>query len=172
MAGDVPVERQEPCTLELTGSVLALSGLALSAGTIHLVAVLAHLDTTWTLPVFFAVVGSGQLYVMWAFYRRPADSRMLLAAAAGSVVVALLWLISRTVGMPFGPEQGVSAIGVSDTIASLQEIAFAAIAVAYVRGPQRTVARLAWLGSPMGLRVTFMLLSSMLFAAALGGHKH
>lgn len=172
MAGDVPVERHEPQTLNLTGSVLALSGLTLSAGTIHVVATAQHLDTVWTLPVFFAVVGSAQLYVAWAVYRRPDDRRVLVAAAAGSVVAGVLWLVSRTVGMPFGPESGVSTIGVSDTIASLQEFAFAAIAVGYVRAPGRTEARLAWLGSPMGLRVTFMLLSSMLFVAALGGHKH
>jgi hypothetical protein len=156
----------------LSGSVLALSGLALAAGTIHLVATAQHLDTTWTLPVFFAVVGVAQLYVAWAIYRRPGDRRMLVAAAAGSAAVGLLWLVSRTVGLPFGPEEGRSTIGVSDTLASLQEFAFAAIALAIVRAPEAAERRLAWLGSPMGLRLTFMFLSAMLFSAALGGHKH
>jgi len=61
---------------------------------------------------------------------------------------------------------------VSDTIASVQEFAFAWVALGIVRAPERSERRLAWLGSPMGLRVTFMVLSAMLFSAALGGHKH
>lgn len=172
MAGDVPAERPEAQVLNLTGVVLALSGLALCAGSIHLVATVQHLDTTWTLPVFFAVSGVAQLYVAWAVYRRPDDRRMLLAAAAGSVVIALLWLLSRTVGLPFGPEKGRSAIGVSDTLASMEELLFAAIAICVVRAPQASERRLSWLSSPMGLRFTFMLLSALLFTAAVGGHKH
>ncbi|MEA2151172.1 MAG: hypothetical protein QOD69_3002 [Solirubrobacteraceae bacterium] len=172
MASEVPVQPSEPQAPNLTGTVLALSGLTLSAGTIHVVATVQHLDVRWTLPFFFAVVGSLQLGVAWAVYRRPRDRRLLAAAAAGSLVVGVLWLISRTVGLPFGPEQGRSAIGVSDTIASLQEFAFAAIALGIVRAPETTERRLAWLASPMGLRCTFMVLSATLFTAAIGGHRH
>jgi hypothetical protein len=169
---DIPVRPAEPQALNLTGPVIALSGLMLCAGTIHIVAAAQHLDLSWQLPTFFAVIGVAQLYLAWAFYERPDDRRLLLLAAAGNLVVALLWLISRTVGLPFGPEQGRSQIGFSDTIASLQEFAFAYVAIALVRAPGPTKARLAWLVGPMGLRVTFMVLPAMLFVAALGGHKH
>lgn len=172
MARELPVPQSESEALHLTGTVLALSGLSLSAGTIHLVAIVQHLDSTWTLPLFFGLLGAGQFYVAWAAYRRPADHELLVVAAATSVIVALLWLLSRTVGLPFGPEQGVSSIGVSDTIASIEEVAFAVIAVGVVRDPDRSERRLAWLASPMGLRVTLMCVSSTLFIAALGGHKH
>lgn len=172
MAGEVPVPQSEFPGLNLTGTVLALSGLSLSAGTIHLVAVAQHLDTTWTLPLFFALLAAGQFYVAWAAHRRPADRELLVVAAATSVVVALLWVLSRTVGLSFGPEQGVSSIGVSDTIASIEEVAFAVIAVGVVRDPDRSERQLAWLASPMGVRVTLMCVSSTLFVAALGGHRH
>jgi 4-amino-4-deoxy-L-arabinose transferase-like glycosyltransferase len=172
VSSEVPVQPSESQAPNLTGTVLALSGLLLSAGTIHLVATVQHLDVTWTLPLFFAVVGALQLYGAWALYRRPRDRRLLSAAAAGSLVVGLLWLVSRTIGLSFGPEQGVSAIGVSDTIASLQEVALAAIALAIVRAPEPTERRLAWLATPMGLRWTFMVLSATLFTAAIGGHRH
>jgi hypothetical protein len=172
VATEVPVKPPEPPALNLTGTVLALSGLTLSAGTIHLVAIVQHLDATWTLPLFFAVIGALQLYVAWAAYRRPRDRRLLATAAAGSLAVGLLWLVSRTIGLSFGPEQGVSSIGVSDTISSLEEYAFAAIALGILRAPDATERRLAWLGSPMGLRCTFMVLSATLFTAAVGGHKH
>jgi len=169
---DTPAQPAAPRALKLTGPVLALSGLMLSAGTIHIVAAAQHLDLGWQLPTFFAVVGLLQLYLAWAFYERPDDRRLLVLAAAGNLVVAVLWLISRTVGLPFGPEQGRSQIGFSDTIASVQEFAFAYVAVALVRAPEHTKQRLAWLAGPMGLRVTFAVLPLMLFVAALGGHKH
>jgi hypothetical protein len=169
---DSPVRPAAPQASILTGPVIALSGLMLTAGSIHLVAALQHLDLSWELPTFFAVVGALQLYLAWAFYERPDDRRLLLLAAAGNLVVALLWLFSRTTGLPFGPEQGRSQIGVSDTIASLQEFAFAYVAIALLRAPEPTKQRLAWLAGPIGLRVTFMLLPAMLFVAALGGHKH
>jgi hypothetical protein len=169
---ETPARPAEPRALNLPGQVLALSGLMLCAGTIHIVAAVQHLDLGWQLPTFFAVVGALQLYLSWAFYERPDDRRLLLAAAAGNLVVALLWLFSRTTGLPFGPEQGRSRIGFSDTIASLQEFGFAYIAIALVRAPERAKQRLAWLAGPIGVRVTFMLLPAMLFVAALGGHKH
>lgn len=172
MPSDIPVRPAEPQASILTGPVIALSGLMLCAGTIHIVAAAQHLDLSWQLPTFFAVIGVLQLYLAWAFYGRPDDRRLLLAAAAGNLVVALLWLISRTAGLPFGPEQGRSQIGFSDTIASLQEFAFAYAAIALVRAPGPAKQRLAWLAGPIGLRVTFMMLPAMLFVAALGGHKH
>ena len=169
---DNPVRPAESQALNLSGPVLALSGLMLTAGTIHLVATVQHLDLGWELPAFFAVVGALQLYCAWAFYERPDDRNLLVLAAAGSIVVGLLWLFSRTTGLPFGPEQGRSKVGVSDTIATLQEFAFAYVALALVRAPEITRRRLAWLAGPIGLRVTFMMLPAMLFVAALGGHKH
>jgi hypothetical protein len=172
VSSEAAAPQHAPQIPRLTGPVLALSGLSLTAGTIHLVAILQHLDVYWTLPVFFGVLAAGQLYLCWAYYRWPDDRRLLLAGAVGNFAVALLWLVSRTVGVPFGPEEGTQGIGVSDTIASLQEFAFAAVAFGLVRDPESMKRRLAWLGSPMGLRFTFMILPALLFTAALGGHKH
>jgi hypothetical protein len=169
---DIPARPAEPQALNLSGPVLALSGLMLTAGTIHLVAALQHLDLSWPLPTFFALVGAAQLYAAWAFYRRSDDRELLIAAAGWNMVIAMLWVFSRTTGLPFGPEQGRSAIGVSDTIATLQEFAFAAVAIGIVRAPEASRRRLTWLGGPIGLRLTFMLLPAMLFISALGGHKH
>jgi hypothetical protein len=95
---------------------------------------------------------------------------MLKLAAVGSAAVALLWIFSRTTGVPFGPDAGkVSSVGVADTIATLQELAFAAIAAVVVWRDER---RLAWLSGPLGVRLTFAVLSLTLFMAALGGHQH
>jgi hypothetical protein len=169
---DTPVRPAEPQATNLSGPVIALSGLMLTAGTIHLVAAAQHLDLRWPLPTFFALLGAAQLYAAWGLHERPDDRRLLMLAAAGSIVIALLWLFSRTTGLPFGPEQGRSKVGVADTIATVQELAFAAVAIALLRAPARAGERLAWLAGPIGLRVSFMILPAMLFVAALGGHKH
>ncbi len=97
---------------------------------------------------------------------------MLRLAALGSVIVSLLWVLSRTTGIPFGPEPGRAAVGVADTIATLQQFALAAIVVALLRRPTAGSPTLAWLNSGMGTRVTTALLSATLFIAAVGGHEH
>jgi hypothetical protein len=156
--------------VSLPNGGLALAGLAATAGVIHLVAAIEHAGISWMLGVFFALVGTGQLVVGWWICRSPQDERMLKLAAVGSAVVALLWVFSRTTGVPFGPDAGkVSSIGVADTIATLQELAFAAIAAVVVwRGDHR----LARLSGALGVRLTFAVLSLTLLLAALGGHEH
>ena len=54
--------------------------------------------------------------------RRPTP-RLLLAGAAASGLVALLWVATRTVGIPLGPAAGeVEAVGVPDVVATLTEV--------------------------------------------------
>jgi hypothetical protein len=170
VATRVSLERPAPSYATLPSCGVALSALAATAGVIHLVAAIEHVAVSRMLGVFFALVGTGQLAAGWWIQRRPRNERMLKLAAAGSVAVALLWIFSRTTGLPFGPDAGkVSSIGVADTIATLQELAFAAIVAVVVWRDER---RLAWLSGPLGIRLTFAVLSMTLFTAALGGHQH
>ena len=170
VATGVSLERPLPRYASTANSGLALAGLAATAGVIHLVAAIEHAGVSWMLGVFFALVGTGQLAAGWWIHRGPQDERMLKLAAVGSAAVALLWIFSRTTGLPFGPDAGkVSSVGVADTIATLQELAFAAIvAVVVWRGEQR----LAWLNGALGVRLTYAVLSLTLLMAALGGHEH
>jgi len=170
MATDVPIERAVARSVSLPNGALALAGLAATTGVIHLVATVEHVGVDWELAVFFALVGAGQLAAGWRIYRAAADARLLALVAAGSVAVALLWIFSRTTGLPFGRDAGkVAAVGVGDTIATLLELVFAAlVGLVLWRGEQR----LAWLSSGIGVRLTFALLSLALMTAALGGHEH
>lgn len=159
--------------MSVPGRVLALVGLAATAGLIHLVATIEHVSDDWPLGVFFALIGTGQLFAARWIYRKPDDQRMLKAIAAGSIAIALLWLFSRTTGVPFGPNAGkVSPVGAADTIATLQELALAAIVVATIRQPEQGIPRLAWLNSGLGTRLTSAVLTASLFIAAIGGHEH
>jgi hypothetical protein len=166
----VSLDRPPPTYAGLSHCGVALSALAATAGVIHLVAAIEHVAVSWMLGVFFALVGTGQLVAGWWIQRSPQDERMLKLTALASTAVALLWIFSRTTGLPFGPDAGkVSSVGVADTIATLQELAFAAIVAVIVWRGER---RLAWLSGPLGVRLTFAVLSLTLFTAALGGHQH
>ncbi len=170
MAADVPLERSPSRIVSLPHGAPALAGLTATAGVIHLVATVEHVGADWELGVFFTLVGAAQLGVGWRIYRNAAGARLLKLAALGNLAVALLWVLSRTTGIPVGPDAGkVAAIGAGDTIATLLELAFAAIAGLVVwRGEQRV----AWLSSGIGIRLTVALLSLALTTAVLGGHEH
>ncbi len=151
------------------GYVVVLSALAGIAGLIHLVVTLDHLDEDRLEGAFFAIVGACQIIVAQRIYRRPAHAATLKAAALGSVVVALLWIVSRTVGLPVGPEAGtVAKVGFADSIATLLELALAAIVAGALRGARW----LGWFETALATRVVTALLSAALMAAAVGGHEH
>ena len=170
MATDVPIERSASPAVSLPHGTLALAGLAATAGFIHVVATVEHVGVDWELAVFFALVGAGQLAAGWRIYRNGTDARLLTLVALGSVAIAGLWVWSRTTGMPFGPEAGgVVKVGIGDTVATLLELAFAALAGVILWGGEQ---RVAWLSGAMGTRLTFAVLSLALMMAALGGHEH
>ena len=170
MATDVQIPRPLARSAPASHAGPALVALAGVAGFIHVVAAIEHADEPWTLPAFFLIVGTAQLVAAWAIRRNPRDERLLKLVAAGSVGVALLWIVSRTTGVPFGPDAGeVQSAGVADTIATMLELGLAVLVAVIVRRGERAV---AWLSSPMGVRLTFALLSVTLMMAALGGHEH
>jgi hypothetical protein len=69
-----------------------------------------------------------QALLAWRCVRHGTRS-LVLASAAVSVVVAGVWAVSRTVGVPFGPGAGTAeAIGLSDVVATVYEIGAVAVA--------------------------------------------
>lgn len=170
MATDVPIERPVARVVALPHGALALAGLAATAGVIHLVAAIEHIGAEWELAIFFVLAGAGQFAAGWRIYLDASDARLLKLVAGASIVLALLWIWSRTTGMPFGPESGrIAKVGVGDTIATLLELAFAALVVVVLTRGERA---LAWLSSGIGVRLTCAVLSLALMMAAVGGHQH
>lgn len=167
---EVTIERPASRIDVLPHGALALAGLAASAGVIHLVAMVEHVGADWELAVFFALVGSAQLAAGWLIWRDLAGARLLKLVALGSAAIALLWVLSRTTGVPLGPNAGeVSPVGVGDTIATVLEVALAALVAVVLRRGQE---RVAWLSSAIAIRLTFAVLSLALMLAAVGGHEH
>lgn len=100
-------------------SLAALGFLA--AGIIHLAQVALHLAEDVRFGAFFVIVGGLQLLAALALVRarRPA---WYWLGIAGSVATIAIWLISRSLGLPFGAEPGLAeAIGSADAAASLLE---------------------------------------------------
>jgi hypothetical protein len=89
---------------------------SLGAALIHFAVVQEHLEEWWLYGVFFAVLGTVQL--LWGGLAL-ADEELLAPRlfAAGNVAVLVLWLVSRTTGLPVGPEpREAEPVGTADVM--------------------------------------------------------
>ena len=123
--------------------------------------------------MFFGVLAYAQ--VLWAFlvYRRPGDRRWFMPAAVVSLAVVALWLVTRSVGLPFGPWAGrPEPFAITDITASLNELLLAGLVVAMVHPGGRVARRLRWLDGANCVRAGSMLIALSLLAVLLGSHTH
>lgn len=145
--------------------------LAIAAGLIHAVAAVGHVTEYWLFAVFFALLAAAQL-VWGALVYRGASRRLLVAGAWGSAAVALLWLVSRTVGLPLGSHAGTpEAAGPLDVLATLDEQVTVAIVVGLLRFPRlrpRVVRAAARVAPVVGM----VLAMASLLTLTLGVHAH
>lgn len=165
-AGATTTRTEARRELEVDAAVLAIA-----AGMIHAIAAVGHASEYWLFTAFFAVLAMAQCG--WgALVYRGADRRLLVAGAWGSAAVVLLWLVTRAVGLPFGPDAGSpEAVGPLDVLATLDELAVVAIAGALLRFPRLRpglVNAAARVGPVVGM--TLAMLS--LVALTLGVHAH
>jgi hypothetical protein len=84
-------------------ALLHLAALSIVAGSIHAVAAPSHFSEAWTHGGFFVILAAFQLGWGALIYSRP-WSRGLRTGIAVNVAVIAVWIASRTVGVPFGPE--------------------------------------------------------------------
>jgi hypothetical protein len=83
----------------------SLSILSAGAGAIHIAVVQAHYEEYWAFGVFFAV--AAWLQILWAIVIVARLSRpVALAGVAINAILVAVWVVSRTVGVPVGPEPG------------------------------------------------------------------
>ena len=115
--------------------LLLAAGLVGSAA-IHVAVVPEHLREWSAAGFFFVVLAIAQLALGLLVIVR-LDRLVLGAVVAVSVVPLVLWLVSRTVGMPIGPETWTpEAVGLADVASCLLEVVTlaAAFAVWHYRG--------------------------------------
>lgn len=148
-----------------------LGALSIVTGALHAKALADHASHYWLFGVFFGILMCWQTGWGVRAYRARLSRGALVAGAWVNVSVVVVWLISRTVGMPIGPWPGeAEAIGVIDAMASLDELAIAALVASLVSTPARP--GLAWLRGGYAVRLGMMLGSASLFAITIGGHTH
>jgi hypothetical protein len=109
---------------------------SLGAGIIHLAVASEHASEWWLYGVFFLVLGMVQ--IGWAVLAMEGDSLPvpLLFAWVNAAIVGV-WLVSRTSGLPVGPEPwGAEAVGVADFLCTALEAVVTVLLVYTLRRPQ------------------------------------
>ena len=111
--------------------------LVFGSSFIHTALIADHMAYWVPFGVAFAVVTCGQ--AVWAalVYRDPLNPRLLVAGAVGNGAVVVVWAISRTAGLPVGPQPGVAEpVGVADSFATLDEL-MAVVLIGFVLAASR-----------------------------------
>ena len=100
---------------------MALGSLSAGAATIHFAVGPEHFREDFRFGLFFVVMATLQL--AWGAAIVARDSRTLYAGGAvGNAVILGVWAVSRTTGLPFGPEAWTpESIGLLDGIATAYE---------------------------------------------------
>lgn len=129
-----------PVTRRGSGWLYVLAVASFVAGVVHAVVCPEHFQEYWVFGAFFlatAVAGIG--YAVWVLAR---PARWLLrAGVVANVGIVALWLSTRLIGLPLGPDAGqTEAFGVMDLVASSAEICAAVAAVMLLRSFPRTMA--------------------------------
>ncbi len=97
LSGVEPLDGRSP---HLRAAAAGLVGAAV----IHAIVIPEHFREYVAFGVFFSVLTVAQLAVAAIVVYRP-DARTVRYVALGSAAVVVLWLVSRTSGVPVGPEQ-------------------------------------------------------------------
>ncbi len=103
----------------------AMAVSSVSAALIHLAVMPSHFRQSVWYGSFFLGAALGQVYFASMVLSKP-SRRWVMAGVAGSTLVVALWLITRIVGVPIGPDNGATEpFGLLDILASVAEIATA-----------------------------------------------
>lgn len=132
------------------------------AGAIHFAVIQSHFEEYWAFGVFFAT--AAWLQILWAMWVVARPGR--LAALTGIAIngaITVVWIISRTVGIPFGPEPGmVEAVEFVDVAATSLEVlaVVGALGLLTGSGARRAVAQGAVVFSTLVLGVSVAVLTT------------
>jgi len=97
---------------------LASGGVAL----VHFAVLGQHLHEYWASGAFFAVAGGCQ--ALWALVVLRWPTRpLLVVGAVGNGLIIIVWLLSRTRGLPLGPDAGsAEPVAFPDVVATAYEL--------------------------------------------------
>ncbi len=157
-ARGVPSTRSQDVRLVIAAALLA-------SAVIHVAVVPEHLEEWHAAALFFLLLTGAEVAaatgLFWA--RGRAGRAGLVGVVVVSAVPLMVWAMSRTVGMPFGPEAGApEAVGLADCVACLLEAGALVAALLLLRGA-KTVVR-----PPLGAYHRALVVVAVLALGALG----
>jgi hypothetical protein len=151
---------------------VGLALLSLAAAAIHFAVMGEHFDLHVAHGLFFAVVAWAQ--ALWAVGLLIVARRALLVAGlAGNLAVVVTWALSRTVGVPIGPEPWTpEAVGTADLVSTVVELVIVAgCGLELARRPASTEERRVRRVPALGLVLSLAVLTSATIATG-AGHSH
>jgi hypothetical protein len=120
---EVAEEPEATASDRLVGAAVALS---IAASMIHASVIVPHFREYWLFGAFFVVAAVFQLVWGLVAWNRRDDRRLLTLGAVANLAIVLLWIATRTAGLPIGPEPGeVEPAGLHDLLATGDEVAIA-----------------------------------------------
>ena len=100
-----------------------------------------HFGEWWFYGVLFLLAALLRVFTAWRC-GYGVEGRIFLLGIGGNLAIVVFYLITRTVGVPFGPHAGeVEAVGVLDLAATLSEVALVvtlALLLRHGRGGSRS----------------------------------
>ena len=140
-----------------------LAALLFGSAVIHGAVVPEHLTEWGAAGAFFVVLAAAELAVAVVLVTRRQPTA-LFAAVVVSIGPLALWLYSRTVGMPFGPEAGVpEQVGLPDIVACALEISTLIVAVVLLRRRDGLLRR-----PPASAHVSWLTLAAVIAITVVG----
>jgi hypothetical protein len=125
---------RRPATTPLARPLAAVAAwTSLAAGLIHLVVVPEHWQESWLYGAFFVAATGAQLGLAVLLARR-SSTWLLMTNIAVQLGLVALWAVTRTAGIPLGPEAGmVEAVGLLDSLCVAAQLVSAAAAGVLLR---------------------------------------
>ena len=126
----------------IAATLVLLSGVAAA---IHFLVVPEHLEEYLAFGVFFIVIGVAQ--GLWALLIGLAPTRgLIVSGIIGNAAIVMIWALSRTVGLPVGPEPWTpESAGLWDVLSTACEILIVSWLLWLAWRSRRS-----WLSSPTG----------------------
>jgi hypothetical protein len=121
----------------------AAAGL-LAAGAVHAIVIPEHFHEYFAYGVFFSVLTALQIWLAVVLTVRP-SSRLVRFVAVGSAWVVVLYVVSRTSGLPIGPEpwhaESLGKLDLAATCAEFITLIGCSMQLWTVTAPGRRLAR-------------------------------
>ena len=155
--------------------ITTATGTLLASAVIHAAVIREHLQEWQAAGLFFLLLGVAQVIAALLVVGKRRTRSVLLGVGVLSFVPVLVWAVSRTVGLPFGPDPGsVEPLGLADAASTMLEIGTILAVVGMLSGGgqwQRLRRQPVPRGAVALAAVAPVLLAMMALLLPSGGHS-